>query len=93
MNGHSHTAALSVPPQQHLSLSCPTQPAVGQHQYTTATINWYSWYSWVANFPLPLLPKGCPHSDPNSSKTLFQPGAKTEAYLHRQTPGGSLFIF
>lgn len=93
MNGHSHTAALSVPPQQHLSLSCPTQPAVGQHQYTTATINWYSWYSWVANFPLPLLPKGCPHSDPNSSKTLFQPGAKTEAYLDRQTPGGSLFIF
>lgn len=91
MNGH--TAALrgrQALPQQHLSLSCPTPPAEGQHLYTTAKINWYS---WIANFPLPLLPKGYPHSVPNFSKTLFQPGAKKEACLHGQTSGGSLFIF
>lgn len=38
MNGH--TAALrgrQALPQQHLSLSCPTPSAGGQHLYTTAT--------------------------------------------------------
>lgn len=77
-NEWSHTVlrGKQALPQQHLSLYCPTPPAGGQHLYTTATINWYS---WVANFPPPFLPEGYPYSVPNFCKTLFQPGAKTEA--------------